>query len=192
MEDGSPANGRYSLGAITLHWVIALLIVLNFMAASAAEQAEGAAKQQILGNHMAIGLAVLALTVVRLIWRLTHPAPPLLESLKPWEAALAKVVHWLFYVAMIALPLAGWLMHAAATGGAPVSWFGLFDVPGLPLAKDRQVAGTFHDMHETFAGLMFALIALHVAASVKHIVFDRDGTMRRMLPWGKAVQAPNE
>ncbi len=185
MNNGSTASGRYSLGAIALHWVIALLIALNFMAAWAAEDAKGADKLQILANHKALGITVLVLTLVRLAWRWSHPAPPLLESLRPWEAALAKVVHWLFYVAMIALPLAGWLMHAAASGGLPVGWFGLFDIPGLPLPKDKQLTGIFHDMHETFAALMFGLALLHIAASLKHIVIDRDGTMRRMLPWGK-------
>jgi cytochrome b561 len=185
MNNGSTANGRYTLGAIVLHWVIALLIVFNFMAASAADGARGAEKLQILANHKALGITILLLSLARLVWRWMHAPPPLLESLKSWEAALAKVVHWLFYVVMIALPLAGWLMHAAATGGMPVSWFGLFDIPGLPLAKDKATAGMFHDMHETFAKLMFALAGLHIAASIKHIVIDRDGTMRRMLPWGR-------
>lgn len=185
MNEGSPAESRYTLGAIVMHWVIALLIALNFMAAWAAEAAKGAEKLQILANHKAMGITVLLLSLVRLAWRWNHPSPPLPESLKSWEAALAKVVHWLFYVAMIALPLAGWLMHAAATGGMPVAWFGLFDIPGLPIARDKVTADIFLDMHETFATLMLALVALHVAAALKHMIFDRDGTMRRMLPWGK-------
>jgi cytochrome b561 len=185
MNDEQLAQSRYTLGAIVLHWAIALLIALNFMAAWAAEAAKGADKLQILANHKAMGITVLVLSLVRLAWRWSHPSPPLLESLRPWEAALAKVVHWLFYVAMIALPLAGWLMHSAETGGMPVSFFGLFDLPGLPLAKDEVVGDIFHEMHETFAALMLALAALHVAAALKHLFVDRDGTMRRMLPWGK-------
>ena len=184
MNDGSTANRRYTLGAIALHWIIAVLIALNFMAAWAAEDAKGTAKLQILANHKAFGMTILVLSLARVVWRWTHPPPPLLESLRPWEAALAKVVHWLFYFAMIAMPLAGWLMHAFETGGLPVSWFGMFDIPGLPLAKNKEYGEIFEDMHKTFGTLMMALVALHVAGSLKHIFVDRDGTMRRMLPWG--------
>jgi cytochrome b561 len=184
MENKAAVGGRYSLGAIAFHWVIALLIALNFAAAWIADDYPRAQAQQIMANHKAIGINVLVLSVLRLIWRLIHKAPPLLESLKPWEAALAKVVHWLFYVLMIALPLVGWAMHMAETGGLPVRWFGLFDVPGLPVAKDKHLGDLFGDMHAFLATLMLGLAALHILASLKHIVIDRDGTMRRMLPWG--------
>ncbi len=183
MDTEARAPGRYSLVAIALHWVIALLIGLNFAAAWAAEEAHGADKMQIMANHKAIGITVLVLTVLRVAWRLFHRPPPLLESLKPWEAAAAKVVHRLFYVSMLALPLAGWAMHLAGTGGMPVGYFGLFDIPGLPVTKSKELGEIFGDMHETFATLMLALATVHIAASLKHIVVDRDGTMRRMLPW---------
>jgi cytochrome b561 len=184
MEIASKAAQRYSRGAMALHWIIAILIALNFSAAWAAEDAPKAEKMQIMANHKAIGLTILALSVLRLVWRLTHRPLPLLESLKTWEAALAKVVHWLFYLALVAIPLAGWAMHSAALG-QPVSFFGLFDIPALPLAKDKATAGIFHDLHGTLATLMLVLIGLHLAAVAKHLVIDRDGTFRRMVPWGK-------
>lgn len=184
MQTEDAAGGRYSLGAIAFHWVIALLIALNFAAAWVAEDAPRAEARQIMGNHKAIGITILVLSVLRLLWRLMHKAPPLLESLKPWEAAMAKVVHWLFYVLMIALPLVGWAMHLTETGGLPIRWFGLFDIPSLPVAKDEHLGDVFSDMHQFLATLMLGLAALHVAASLKHIFVDRDGTMRRMLPWG--------
>ena len=184
MKNEAAAGGRYSLGAIALHWAIALLIGLNFAAAWVAEDAPRAEAQQIMANHKAIGITVLVLSLLRLLWRLMHKAPPLLESLKPWEAATAKVVHWLFYVLLIALPLAGWAMHLTETGGMPVRWFGLFDIPGLPIAKDKHLGETFSDMHSFLATLMLVLAGLHVLASLKHVFIDRDGTMRRILPWG--------
>ena len=184
MENATAAGGRYSLGAIAFHWAIAVLISLNFAAAWVADDAPRLQAQQIMANHKAIGIAVLVLSLLRLLWRVLHKAPPLPETLRPLEAALAKVVHWLFYVLMIALPLAGWAMHLTETGGMPVHWFGLFDIPGLPVAKDERLGDIFSDMHEFLANLMLVLAAIHVAASLKHIFLDRDGTMRRMLPWG--------
>jgi cytochrome b561 len=187
MEQIEPtaASRRYSLGAIAFHWIIAILIMLNFIGAWVAEDAAKAEKLQMMANHKAMGLTILLLTVLRLVWRATHTPPPLLDSLKSWETALAKVVHGLFYVLMLGIPLAGWAMHSAYSGGAPVSFFGLFDYPGLPLAQAKATAGIFGEMHELFAGLMLFLLGLHVLAALKHQFVDRDATMRRILP-GKA------
>lgn len=181
-----PGNtaARYSRGAIVLHWAIAALIVLNFAAAWVSEDLPKAQAAQVMSNHKAIGLLILALTVLRMLWRLAHRPPPLAETLKAWEVALAKVVHGLFYVLMLAIPLAGWAMTSAYSGGKAVGFFGLFDIPGLPFQADKGLAGVFHEVHELGATLMLALIGLHLAGVAKHALVDRDGTARRMVPWG--------
>ncbi len=183
MTETDIAAARYSRGAIALHWLIAVLIAMNFVVAWLAEDAPDADAAIMMGNHKAIGISVLLLTVLRILWRFTHRPPPLLESLRAWEAALAKVTHSLFYLLMLAVPLAGWAMHSAFSKGKPVSLFGLFDMPALPVAWDKPTAGLFHDLHEVTATLMLVLIVLHVGAALKHHFVDRDGTVRRMVPW---------
>ena len=178
------AGARYHGGAMLFHWLIAVLIALNFVGAWVAEDMPDAEKMQVLGNHKAFGMLILLLTALRIVWRILHAPPPLVDSLKAWEAALAKVTHGLILLLTIALPVAGWAMHSAFTGGKPVSFFGLFSFPGLPLAQDKGNAGMFHELHETFATLLLILLVLHVIAALKHQFVDRDGTMRRMLPWG--------
>ena len=185
MEPETSPGVRYGRTAIALHWAIALLIVTNFALAWIAEDLPKPDRMALMGNHLAIGMAVLLLSVLRVVWRLMHPAPSMPETLKPWEAALAKVVHWLFYGVLIALPLAGWGLVSAGSGGKPFSFFGLFDLPGLPLAQDRDTAGMFHEMHEVLATITLVLVLVHVAGALKHIVVDRDTTMSRMLPWGR-------
>lgn len=179
------ANARYSRGAILLHWLIALLIVLNFVVAWVSEDMPKPERMEMMGNHKAIGLAVLALTLVRIGWRLMRPAPPLVETLKAWEAAIAKVTHAVFYFLMLAIPLAGWGLSSSAGKGNPVSFFGLFDIPALPVGSDKPTVGMFHEMHEVFATLMLVLLLIHVAAALKHQIIDKDGTLRRMAPWIK-------
>ncbi len=171
---------KYSTGAIILHWLIAVLIGLNYVGAWEAEDLAAADKAYAMAGHKAFGMTILALTVLRIIWRLTHTPPPLSPGLKTWEAGLAKTVQSLFYLFTLAVPLMGWAMHSAATGGAPVNAFGLFAYPGLPLAQDKAMAGLFHELHETLATLMLVLIGLHVLGALKHQFLDRDGELRRM------------
>lgn len=172
---------RYSRGAIILHWLIALMIIGNFIGAWVAEDLPRDEKMVMMGYHKATGILILILTLVRIGWRFTHRPPPLMETLKAWEAALAKVTHTLFYFLMLAVPVAGWGLHSAASKGKPVSIFGLFDVPALPLASDKPTIGLFHELHEVFATAMLALFVLHVAGALKHQFIDRDGSMQRML-----------
>lgn len=187
MDTATPlqSNARYSRGAMVLHWLIALLIALNYASAWVAEGQPDAVRMQIMGNHKAFGLTILLLSLVRVGWRLTHRPPPLSESLKAWEVALARVTHGLLYGLTIAVPAAGWAMHSAFSGGKPVGFFHLFAIPGLPLAQDKATGGIFQEMHEVFATLMLVLLVLHVAGALKHQFIDRDGSLRRMVPWGK-------
>ncbi len=180
MDNAGLVGVRYSRGAIAFHWIVTVLILLNFAAAWVADglPREGAAV--VMGNHKAIGITILILTVLRIAWRLTHRPPPLVETMKRWEMALAKVVHVAFYVLMLAIPLAGWAMSSVAD--RPVNFFGLFMVPSLPLGSDKALGGLFHDLHELGATLMLILLALHVAGALKHHFIDRDGSMRRILP----------
>ncbi|MCJ2186157.1 cytochrome b [Novosphingobium beihaiensis] len=172
---------HYSRVAVVLHWLIAVLIALNFAAAWIAEDMPKVQKMEIMATHKAIGLTILALTLVRIVWRLMHKAPPLSSALAAWEAALAKVTHGLFYFLMLFIPLTGWGM--ASGWGKPISWFGLFGVPPLPVGDSKVLGGIFHESHEVLATAMLALIALHVAGALKHQILDRDDTMARMVPF---------
>lgn len=171
---------------MVLHWIIALLIVLNFVAVWVAEDMPRPERMQIMANHKSIGLTVLALSLVRLGWRFTHRSPPLQRRLQPWEQTLARTVHTLFYVLMIGLPLSGWAM---VSSGGPVRVFGLFAVPALPVSTSEAAGDRFFSVHETLAWGMLALLALHVAGALKHHFIDRDGALGRMVPFLRAPRA---
>lgn len=182
MQNAPSAGARYSRGAIAFHWTIAALIVANIAAIAIAGDLPKAEAGRVIDNHKAIGLLILALSVLRIVWRVTHPAPPFVESLKTWEVAAAKVVHSLFYFLIVAIPFTGWAMTSAFSGGQPISFFGLFDIPGLPFPADKEKAGVLHEVHELLAILTLSLLALHIGAALKHQFVDRDGTLGRMIP----------
>ena len=176
------ASSRYSNGAIAFHWLIALLIVANIALALVTDGWNGPARSLAIQIHKATGLTVLVLSVARLAWRLAHRPPPFPTGILRWEAIAARAVHWLFYVLMVALPLSGWLMVSASANRKPLSWYGLFGLPYLPVQGDKAVGGFAHETHEIFGYAMIALIALHVAAALKHHFGGRTRLIARMWP----------
>jgi cytochrome b561 len=108
-----PAAQRYTRVAILLHWSIALLIVLNFSIAWFMEDLGEPYRTLVVRTHQSSGITVLLLSVVRIAWRLTHRPPPLDPSVGRIDRVAAKVVHAIFYVAIVGLPLSGWALISA-------------------------------------------------------------------------------
>jgi len=176
------SGARYSHVAMILHWAIAIAVIVNWRLAEGAHGLEGAAKSAALAPHRALGITILALTVLRLAWRLVHAPPPLASSLAPWERIFARTTHALFYVLLIGLPVGGWL--ASSYASLPIDYFSLFSIPTLPVAQDYAMAEQVIEIHEEGGEIMLLLIALHTLAALKHQFFDKDGNLSRMLPWG--------
>lgn len=175
------ASDRYDRGAIWFHWVIALLVILNLAIGLLHESLlEGVKSAMPL--HKSIGLTVIVLTLARIAWRLTHRPPRHSPPLPPLERRAAGATHFLLYALMLALPLTGWAMMSGSP--RPLAWFGLFDVPLLPVGK--AASGAAHDAHGLLGWLMLALVALHIAAALRHHYLLRDGVLARMLPGRRA------
>jgi cytochrome b561 len=172
---------RYSTVAIAMHWLIAGLIIANFVIANIAEDMPRAEAGAYMASHKALGISILLFSLFRLFWRLGHKPPPLPDSIAGWQAAAGKAVHWLFYFLMIAVPLSGWIMSSAHPKAPPVAFFGLFDAT-LPTGKNEQLAGLGHDAHEVLTKPLFLLIVLHIIAALKHQFVDRLPFIRRMWP----------
>jgi len=164
-----PAS-RYSLGAIVFHWTIALLVIVNLWIGLVGGS---------MGLHKSIGITVLVLTIGRIAWRIANPPPPLPAHVAGWERGVARWTHRLFYLMLVVLPMSGWAMASGATR-RPLEWFGLFPVPYLPIPP--AAAGAGHEVHEVVGITMAVLVALHVAAALRHHFMLRDGVLARMLP----------
>jgi cytochrome b561 len=193
MDDTKPrrlrnASHRYGLMAMWLHWTIAIAIIaLLAMGAVMVRLTPGSSLQfDLYQLHKSVGIAVLALSVARLLWRLFDPVPPLPVSLKRWEAALARATHIGFYVLVVVLPLSGWMMVSASIWNIPTVVFGLFTLPHLPvlgsLQDKKPVEDALKEVHEALAIGIFMLLLLHVAGALKHHFVLRDDTLARMLP----------
>ncbi|MEM9530659.1 MAG: cytochrome b/b6 domain-containing protein [Pseudomonadota bacterium] len=163
-----------------LHWLVAALIVVQYVLAQLAERAEHAdATVRLLGlvaNHKSVGMTVLALVAFRLVWRFLKPVPAL-PPMPSWQITASKVSHGLLYALLLALPLTGWLMSSASAYS--VSWFNLFQIPDL-IGPDADLKGTLETIHEILAKALFVMAVIHVLAALKHFVVDRDGVLERM------------
>ena len=179
-ELSDSALERYSRGAILFHWTIAALIAINLFLGFFHDSFGKAATGWIMFFHKSTGLTVLGLSLARLGWRLVHRPPPFDPVLRPWEAALARTTHWLFYALMIAIPLSGWLL--VSTNDRDTSFFGLFNVGPLPVARGDEPHELAEEAHALLGYAMLALIALHVAAAVRHHLQGHRHLIRRMVP----------
>ncbi|WP_422061128.1 cytochrome b [Sphingopyxis sp.] len=178
-EAGTTAGPRYTKVAIWLHWLIGLAVVANIGLAMLTEGLPRDAHRAAMGVHKALGMAILALTLLQLLWRLTHRAPPLPAAMPSWQRWTSGLVHFLFYALLILLPLSGWVWMSAAD--RPIDFFGLFTIPSIA-APSKAVADVLHDRHETLGLMMLALVALHIVAALKHQFIDRDRLFARMNP----------
>lgn len=179
-----PAEVRstYSRGAIWLHWTIGLLIITNIALVFAHEGVDKEFGRTMMGWHKAIGISVLFLSLARIGWRLIHRPPPLPRTMRNWEKGLAHLVHWTFYILIVALPLSGWWWMSAMETPRPLSFFGLFPIPFLPVVQDKASADFLHEAHELMGLTMIGLITLHVIGALKHQFFESRDYLARMMP----------
>ncbi|HEY2179638.1 MAG TPA: cytochrome b/b6 domain-containing protein, partial [Caulobacteraceae bacterium] len=132
---------RYNAVAMSLHWLIAILILVNIglawwfngMPLGLTPEMHGLEKVRLIAIHKPIGITILLLSLARLAWRFISPPPPLPASVVGWERVAANSVYVLFYVVMIGMPLTGWAMVSASKTIAtyPISFFGLFNWPAI-------------------------------------------------------------
>lgn len=174
-------NTPVRFGAVSqaFHWVIAGLVILQFVLASLSEDAPLFRQLTMIARHKSFGILILALAVLRLLWRLAGPAPSAPANIPRWQQLAAKTSHVALYVLLFLQPLSGWLMSSAR--GFTVSVFNLFSLPDL-VPADKELYDLLHETHEVLAALLFWIVIVHVLAALGHHFIHRNNVLRRMLP----------
>ncbi len=171
-------NEHFGVVAITLHWVMALLLIgLVALGLYMTSLPNNMLKLKLYGWHKEYGFLVLMLVMLRIVWRLKNILPSY-ASLTTFERYASRIVHWLFYVFMFALPITGWVITSAA--GLPVSFFGLFIIPTL-IAPNNETLELFESIHKWLAYALIAAFTLHVLGALKHHFINKDDILKRML-----------
>jgi cytochrome b561 len=173
----------YSRVAIYLHWLLALMIVASWgFGFYMVDLPFSPARLKQFNYHKWAGITILTLSALRLLWRLTHKPPALPSSTPAWQITASHATHWLLYALFFALPLAGWAYSSAA--GFSVVYFGVLPLPDF-VPRDKELAAIFKLVHRSLAYGLAAVVALHVAAALKHQWLDRDHLLARMNPFAK-------
>ncbi|MFL9906560.1 cytochrome b [Paraburkholderia sp. RL17-337-BIB-A] len=168
----------YDAVARTLHWLTVLLIAIQF---AIGWTMPGVHKDTqpvgLIAWHLAVGSTLVAVMVVRVVWRLTHrPAP---DDLPPALRIVSRLTHFLLYAALILVPALGWIN--ASSRGWTVRLLGVVPYPALS-APGSAFGHEMGDVHGILAWVLFALIGLHIGAALFHRFVLRDHVLQRMLP----------
>ncbi len=181
------SDARYNQGQIVLHWLVAAMIIcmlaLGLWMVGLPKESELPPGQESVRAfwfllHKSLGITIAAFIVFRVIWRLTHAAPPLPASVPAWQRQVSSIVHFILYGLMIAMPLTGYLQ----------SMYSKYDTKlwgvALPRLAEADAAAreTFTDLHQILAYLFIAVLILHVGAAIKHRISGTEIT-RRMSLW---------
>jgi cytochrome b561 len=172
------ARLHYGTPAKVLHWLVVALLAVQFSIGWLMPDVHAGPPGRAMTLHISFGLTILALILLRLAWRITHPVSPE-SSLPTWQRVSSTAVHWLLYMFVLAATITGWLF--ASFRGWSVSYFDLIPLPMLAEKNTvaiHQIDG-WHQIAEW--GLLIA-IGIHVAAALAHVFIYRDGIMQRMLP----------
>jgi len=175
---------HYGMTAKILHWTIVALLVVQYSIGWLMPDVHAGPPGVPMSWHISIGTVILALIVVRILWRLTHPVAPE-SSLPSWQRVISEGVHWLLYLLVLLTTLSGWLFASAR--GWSVFWFFLTPLPMLT-AGNRALVRALDGWHQNFMWALLAVAGLHIAAALVHLFYYRDGVMRRMLPGQAATE----
>ena len=183
MDDETLPAQRYALVARLLHWSVAALVAVQLALGWLAQAQDDRGESFVLlQSHYDVGMTIFALVLLRILWRSTHALPSVAVPMARWQSVLAALVHALLYVALLALPISGYVLWVWMD--VPMDVFGLVEVPKLftPVTGEYRSETIAWNVHHYTSWAICALLALHIGAAAWHEFVVRDGLIsRRML-----------
>lgn len=164
-----------------LHWLIAFNMGATLIFSPGMASLSDELKAVQYGDHAMSVTSIFILMTIRLIWRLSHPAPALPDTMKLWEKLLAAVTHKALYALIFFQIGVGILLASTTRVPFRAEGFGI-DYSSFGLAG-AECHGTLLFLHDAGAWSIGGLIVLHISAALKHHFWDKDTVLKRMLPF---------
>jgi cytochrome b561 len=179
---------RYTRVAAVLHWLVAALITVNVVLGLSADAFPDDWVRPVIDLHKSIGLTVLGLALLRILWRLSHPAPPLPRTYPRLERLAAHAAHVVLYGLILMLPISGWLHDSAFKDAAAhplrifwiIPWFRIGAIEHLDPTTKETLHSEFFALHAWSGYVLYAVVALHILGALKHQFIDGDPELQRM------------
>jgi len=180
MSDQASTKTKYDGVAMTLHWLMALSILVALILGPTMEDMTPEIRRETLAGHSFNGLFALTLAIIRLWWRRTNPPPAYPDTMPDWQVKAAKGVTHGFYFLFFYMPIVG-ILHGVTYQETVVEPLQLFTLTVAP----SDVTQIFHVMHAVGMILFDILVIVHIGAALKHFIIDKDKVLQRMLPFTK-------
>jgi cytochrome b561 len=177
----APRELGFTPTARLFHWVTAVLVLIMVPIGIVMANIEGGPKDFLYHIHRSIGALLLPIVVLRLLYRITHPAPALPEDIPAVQRLAAYANHWAFYVLLIVQPLIGWVATSAYR--APILFFWLFELPPI-WPENRAFSEQAFAVHRWIGVLIATLVVGHVGAALYHHFIRKDRVLMRMVSGG--------
>jgi cytochrome b561 len=179
------ANGRhdspaYGSVAQSFHWITAILVLVAFIygPGGSEERVYSPARDFDRQLHETLGMCVLALSAMRLLWRIVdkQPDPPAVHR---WLGLTSKTVQWALYLLLFAVPLTA--ITGAWLEGHPLTLLAGVEIPP-PIEPSRDAGASLATLHTWLGDAILWLAGLHALASLFHHFVLKDGVLASMLP----------
>lgn len=177
---------RYTLPHRLIHWAVAVFVLCTLFAGltiswmgyydGLVEAFGNAVTNAIFKYHKTFGVLILTLMLIRVGLRLRYGKPPYIGQIPAMNLVVSRIVHMLLYLALLVMPVLGWL--ATAAGDYPVQFFE-WNLPGL-IGTDKELSETLFMLHGVIGRVLLVLVILHVSGALYHWLIRRDEVMRRM------------
>jgi len=178
MPAAPSAVRRYTPVAVSLHWIMAALILFAGIFGLLLDDWPRATRMFWINIHVQVGLLILVLLIARIWWRRTHTPPQLPPEVGEISRRVSNPAHLLIYALMLLTPLVGivaLVWHAGAFD------FGLFSID-FGVKANRPVYERAEDIHLWLTYGLFGLVAVHSVAALWHHFVSRNTVLLRMLP----------
>lgn len=171
----------YGSVAKFFHWLIFLLLLFMIIFGYFLSSIPKDYQPMAYNIHKLTGITILTLMILRGMWALVNPKPTLPAGTLPWQHSVERAVHFLLYLVVITMPLAGWIGSVAA--GRPPH-LGNFEF-NLPIKQNKIISETALNVHGLIAILIIVLVSVHILAALYHHFIKQDNILRRMLPYSR-------
>lgn len=186
--ENSNSPARFTGTAIALHWIMAVLFI--FMIGLGLYMADlpntDPNRFALFQLHKSIGITILALVIIRMLWRALHTVPALPAHMSGFERFMSHVTAYGLYAALILMPLTGWAIVETSKYNLPTVIFNFLTLPRLTFISESPSKEIIHEasenIHSLIAWIAIGLISLHFLGAMKHQFINRDDVLKRMLP----------